>query len=73
MQLLRTGAVGIVVAFYMGMEPVHELWQALSDFDLCIIEDRCQCVGVPSKESLRGDYAIGSFRKWLAVPDGTTA
>ncbi len=70
MQLLRTGAVGIVVAFYMGMEPVHELWQALSDFDLCIIEDRCQCVGVPSKESLRGDYAIGSFRKWLAVPDG---
>ena len=64
-------AVGIVVPFYMGLEPNSEIWELLKENTICVVEDRCQCVGLPpSVESIKGWCAIGSYRKWMAVPDG---
>jgi len=65
------GATAIVVPFYMGLPPTAVIWDVLEGRSLCVVEDRCQCVGrPPAPETLRGDYAIGSFRKWLPVSDG---
>jgi hypothetical protein len=65
------GAAGIIVPYYLGHPPTAEIWETLAGSSLCVVEDRCQCVGrPPSPENMRGDYAIGSFRKWLPVPDG---
>lgn len=68
---LVPGASGIVVPFYMGLPPGADIWEIVSDTSLTVIEDRCQVVGPqPSRETVRGDYAIGSFRKWLPTTDG---
>jgi len=68
---LLASAAGIVVPFYMGLAPAPEIWDLLNNRALCVVEDRCQCVGPPpSPDILRGDYAVGSYRKWLPVPDG---
>jgi|GEM_PF-6586860 len=64
-------ATAIVVPFYMGIEPSGEIWALLQNSDLCVVEDRCQCVGLPPPaQIMHGEYAIGSFRKWLPVTDG---
>ena len=65
------GAAGIIVPFYMGLAPGEDIWKVLGESDLCVVEDRCQCVGPPpSSEQMLGSYAFGSYRKWLPVPDG---
>ena len=64
-------ARGIVVPFYMGLPPDGDIWEAVPRVGLCVVEDRCQSVGPPpSPREMRGDFAIGSYRKWLATPDG---
>lgn len=64
-------ATAIVVPFYMGLPPVPDIWEILKEQSLQVVEDRCQCVGpAPLPAGLAGDYAIGSYRKWMAVPDG---
>jgi hypothetical protein len=66
-----TDASGVVVPFYMGLRPDEKVWELLAGLSGRVIEDRCQCVGpAPDPEDLRGDYAIGSYRKWLPTPDG---
>jgi UDP-hydrolysing UDP-N-acetyl-D-glucosamine 2-epimerase len=65
------GARGIIVPFHLGLAPGDEIWPALAESGLILVEDRCQCVGPPpTPDELRGDFAIGSLRKWLPVPDG---
>jgi hypothetical protein len=64
-------AYGIVVPFYLGASPEEALWEILQAASIIVIEDRCQYVGLPPTASeLRGDYAFGSFRKWMPTPDG---
>lgn len=68
---LLDGAAGIVVPFHMGLPPDQALWKLLDGRSLVVVEDRCQCVGLPpAPDSLHGDWAIGSLRKWAPVPDG---
>jgi len=65
------GATGIIVPFYMGLPPAATIWDLLDGRSLCVVEDRAQYVGAPpAPQSLRGNYAINSFRKWSPVPDG---
>ena len=64
-------ASAVVVPFYMGLPPMTDIWGILAQRQACVVEDRCQCVGSPpAPAELCGDYAIGSYRKWMAVPDG---
>ncbi len=64
-------ASAVIVPFYMGLSPKPDIWRILAQRPVCVVEDRCQCVGAaPDPAELCGDYAIGSFRKWMAVPDG---
>ena len=63
-------AAGVIVPFYMGWHPDPSIWNLLERESLCVVEDRCQCVGPPKLSEIRGHYAIGSYRKWLPVPDG---
>jgi hypothetical protein len=70
-QKLLPQAEGIVVPFYMGLPPAAEVWELLRTRPACVVEDRCQCVGrPPAADDVRGDYAVGSFRKWMPVTDG---
>ena len=71
---LLAGAAGILVPFHLGHAPDPELWGLLAGRPLTIVEDRCHVVAMPpSPGELRGDFAIGSFRKWLPTPDGAYA
>jgi hypothetical protein len=71
LERLLTAAAGIVVPSYMGLPPSESIWEVVAGKHLCVIEDRCQCIGPPpARMVLRGDYAIGSFRKSLPLPDG---
>ncbi|HZS42490.1 MAG TPA: UDP-N-acetylglucosamine 2-epimerase, partial [Polyangia bacterium] len=69
--IVGAGAAGVVVPFYLGLAPDDDVWRALDGAAACVVEDRAQCVGPPpAPPSLRGDFAVGSFRKWVGVADG---
>jgi UDP-hydrolysing UDP-N-acetyl-D-glucosamine 2-epimerase len=68
---LIDGADAIVVPYHLGCPPDEAIWGLLAGSALRIVEDRCQCVeAAPAAATLRGHYAIGSYRKWLPVTDG---
>jgi UDP-hydrolysing UDP-N-acetyl-D-glucosamine 2-epimerase len=68
---LLDGAAGIVLHHHLGLPPDESVWQVLAGRSLLVVEDRCQVVGMPAgAAALRGDFAIGSYRKWAPVPDG---
>src|SRR5581483_11118812 len=69
--IVGAGAAGVVVPFYLGLAPDDDVWRALDGAAACVVEDRAQCVGPPpAPPSLRGDFAVGSFRKWVGALDG---
>lgn len=69
--LREAQADAVMVPFFLGASPTEELWQALQGSSMLVVEDRCQVASLPpSPDELRGDYAVGSYRKWLPVVDG---
>jgi hypothetical protein len=63
----------VIVPFHLGLPPSESIWRVLERHGagVCVVEDRCQCVGLPPPvEGVRGDFAVGSLRKWTALPDG---
>jgi hypothetical protein len=69
LRTLLAQARGLVVPFHLGLPPdplFRELAAAVPG--VCVVEDRCHGVGSP--ELAFGHHAIGSYRKWIATPDG---